>query len=153
MAVVALATAAISSMAQSDTPPLPAAASNPAGPVFIRYDEQVERDEAGPHEGGGHTTANRYFDEVPDPGLIFRRRALHDGAAIGVHALGHDEVYYVLSGRGELTVNELKAEVMPGAAIYLRLGAQVGLRQLGEDDLVIIIAYPPINDAGPTPAH
>jgi quercetin dioxygenase-like cupin family protein len=135
--------AAFSTAGAAGPPAVPEAAQDPAGPVVIRYDAAVERREPGPHDGGGETTANRYFDDVPDAGLIFRRRALHPGAAIGVHRLRHDEVYYVLSGRGELTANELKTDVVAGAAIFLREGADVGIRQLGDADLVIIIAYPP----------
>lgn len=124
-------------------PPVPESARDPEGPVVIRYDEDVTKAEPGPHDGGGETTANRYFDDVADPRLIFRRRALHAGAAIGMHALRHDEVYYVLAGRGELRVNDLLIEVAAGAAIYLREGAAVGIRQQGDADLEIIIAYPP----------
>jgi quercetin dioxygenase-like cupin family protein len=138
----ALASAVLPGLAAAH-PPGPEPARDADGPVVIRYDEQVRKAEPGPHQGGGETTANRYFDDVPDPKLIFRRRALHAGAAIGVHALRHDEVYYVLAGRGELTVNELVTEVTAGAAIYLREGARVGIRQLGDADLEIIIAYPP----------
>jgi mannose-6-phosphate isomerase-like protein (cupin superfamily) len=144
IAAVASATAVFSFAAGDGPPPVPPL--DPSGPVVIRYDDAVTRAEPGPHGGGGDTTANRYFDDVPDAGLVFRRRSLHPGSAIGVHPLRHDEVYYVLSGRGELTVNEMKAEVMAGAAIFLREGASVGLRQLGESDLVIIIAYPPFED-------
>jgi mannose-6-phosphate isomerase-like protein (cupin superfamily) len=138
---VAAATAIFSSSAGEGPAPVPAL--DPSGPVVIRYDDAVTRAEPGPHGGGGETTANRYFDDVPDAGLIFRRRALHPGSAIGLHVLRHDEVYYVLAGRGELTVNELEVEVTTGAAIFLREGANVGIRQQGDADLVIIIAYPP----------
>lgn len=142
MTAAALAAAALPGLAAA-YPPVPELARDADGPVVIRYDEQVRRAEPGPHQGGGDTTASRFFDDVPDPKLIFRRRALHPGAAIGVHALRHDEVYYVLAGRGELTVNDLVTEVTAGAAIYLREGAAVGIRQLGDADLEIIIAYPP----------
>lgn len=128
---------------------LPAAADDPAGPAVIRHDSQVATAEAGPHEGTGRTTAYLYFDAVPEAGLIFRKRALHPGASIGMHVLRHDEVYYVLSGRGELTVGDTRSEVGPDTAIFLRLGAPVGIRQLGDEDLVIIIAYPPFEDAAP----
>jgi quercetin dioxygenase-like cupin family protein len=143
LAVAALA-AAFSATGTAAPPVVPESAQDPAGPVVIRYDAEVARREAGPHAGGGETTAKRYFDDVEDAGLIFRKRALHPGAAIGLHVLRHDEVYYVLSGSGELTANELKTEVTAGAAIFLREGANVGIRQLGDADLVIIIAYPPL---------
>lgn len=142
IAAAALAAAVFSPPAGAG-PPVPPDAADAGGPVVIRYDAAVRKAEPGPHDGGGETTANRYFDDVPDPKLIFRRRALHPGAAIGVHRLRHDEVYYVIAGRGELTVDELVTEVAEGAAIYLREGASVGIRQLGDADLEIIIAYPP----------
>ena len=44
---------------------------------FLNEDAQVQRSEPGPHEGTGATTAYRYFDDVPDAGVIFRKRALH----------------------------------------------------------------------------
>lgn len=96
-----------------------------------------------PHQGVGETTAYRYFDELTDAKLIFRKRALHPGAAIGLHTLKHDEVYYVVSGQGELAADGALREVGPGTAIFMYQGASVGIRQLGEQDLVLIIAYPP----------
>jgi len=143
LAAAATAAAAFSLACAGEPPPVPESARDAEGAVVIRYDAEVVRTETGPHEGGGNTTANRYFDDVKDAGLIFRKRALHPGAAIGLHVLKHDEVYYVLSGRGELTADDIRAEVIAGAAIFLREGANVGIRQLGDADLVIIIAYPP----------
>jgi mannose-6-phosphate isomerase-like protein (cupin superfamily) len=37
--------------------------------------------------------------------MVFRKRALHRGAAIGYHEQEEDEIYYVVSGTGELTLN------------------------------------------------
>jgi mannose-6-phosphate isomerase-like protein (cupin superfamily) len=110
---------------------------------WLKEDSQVQRTEPGPHEGTGSTTAYRYFDEVEDAKVIFRKRALHKGASIGMHVLSHDEVYYVVSGRGELRVDDRRAEVGPGSAAFMHEGADVGIRQLGDEDLVVIVAYPP----------
>jgi mannose-6-phosphate isomerase-like protein (cupin superfamily) len=110
---------------------------------FLREDSAVTKTEPGPHEGTGQTTAYRYFDDVPDARLIFRKRALHPGASIGMHVLTHDEVYYIVSGRGELSVDDSRVEVGPNSAVFLHEGADVGIRQLGDEDLVIIVAYPP----------
>lgn len=111
--------------------------------IVVKHDSQVMVGQAGPHAGTGRTTAYRYFDEVEAAGIIFRKRALHPGSSIGLHTLTHDEVYYVLSGRGVLTAEGEEREVGPGTAIFMRLGAAVGIRQTGGEDLVIIIAYPP----------
>ena len=110
---------------------------------FVRQDAAVTRTEPGPHEGSGQTTAYRYFDDIPDAKVIFRKRALHKGASIGMHVLSHDEVYYVVSGHGEVRVDDRKQDVGPDTAIFMHEGADVGLWQKGEEDLVVIVAYPP----------
>lgn len=110
---------------------------------WIKTDTQTATAEPGPHEGAGKTTAYRYFDEVKDARVIFRKRALHKGASIGMHVLDHDEVYYVVSGRGEVTVDDTKREVGPDTAIFMHQGADVGIRQTGDADLVVIVSYPP----------
>jgi mannose-6-phosphate isomerase-like protein (cupin superfamily) len=110
---------------------------------FLKQDGDVMRVEPGPHEGTGKTTAYRYFDDVPDARVIFRKRALHRGASIGMHVLAHDEVYYIVSGRGVLKVDDTEREVGPNTAIFMHEGADVGIRQIGDEDLVLIVAYPP----------
>ncbi|HEV8305880.1 MAG TPA: cupin domain-containing protein [Gemmatimonadales bacterium] len=108
---------------------------------LIERDSAVARREPGPHRGGGVTTAYSFFAQAPNLHLVFRKRALHPGAAIGYHRQDEDEIYYVLSGAGELTLNGERSVVGPGTAILTRPGSSHGLRQIGSDDLVIIIAY------------
>lgn len=117
-----------------------ATASQAPGYV-IETDSLVATRQPGPHDGGGETTAYPFFAGAPDLNLVFRKRALHPGAAIGYHRQGHDEIYYVLSGTGELTMNGTTSVVGPGTSILTRTGSSHGLRQIGEDDLVIIIVY------------
>lgn len=114
---------------------------------FVRHDSEVTKVEPPPHNGTGTSTAYRYFDDVTDARVVFRKRTLHRGASIGMHVLTHDEVYYIVSGRGELMVDDTKAEVGPQTAIFMYEGANVGIGQIGEDDLVIIISYPPADEA------
>ncbi len=115
-----------------------------AAPQMVIVDEKaVTRDEPPPHGNIGMSTAYRISDAVPAPkGMEFRKRALHPGAAIGVHPIAHDEVYYVLSGEGEVTSDGQVARLTAGMAAYLYDGAKVGIRQLGAEPLVLIIAYP-----------
>jgi mannose-6-phosphate isomerase-like protein (cupin superfamily) len=80
---------------------------------------------------------------------VFRKRALHRGAAIGYHRQQEDEVYYVLSGKGRLTLNGVESVVGPGTAILTRTGSSHGLRQLGVEDLVIIITYQQVENERP----
>jgi mannose-6-phosphate isomerase-like protein (cupin superfamily) len=110
--------------------------------VVIDEDDTVRR-EPPPHGAIGMSTAWRISDAVPQPRTMeFRKRALDIGAAIGVHPIAHDEVYYVLSGRGEVVSDGVTATLEPGMAAYLYTGAQVGIRQIGDEPLVLIICYP-----------
>ena len=69
---------------------------------------------------------------------------LHPGSAIGYHLHDKDEIYYLLSGEGELTMNGVVQRVGPGTAILTRDGDSHGLKQVGDEDLVILLAYPRI---------
>ena len=111
------------------------------GRSLIEHDTAVATQQPGPHDGGGTTTAYSFFAQAPNLQLVFRKRALHPGAAIGYHRQEEDEIYYIMSGTGELTLNGARSVVGPGTAILTRPGSSHGLRQVGTADLVIIIAY------------
>jgi len=108
---------------------------------FIEKDADISAQQSGPHSGGGETTGFPFFSDVPNMDLVFKKRILHPGSAIGYHEQHKDEIYYVISGTGELTMNGDKSTVGPGTAILTRPGNSHGLRQVGEDDLVIFIVY------------
>lgn len=110
--------------------------------VVVR-EEEVKREEAPPHGAIGMSTAYRITDAVPQPKTMeFRRRDLHVGAAIGIHPIDHDEVYYVLSGEGEVTSDGVTQPMTKGMAAYLYAGAKVGIKQVGDEPLSLIISYP-----------
>jgi len=126
-------------LAQGDAPPPPP----PAPPMVVIREDDVRREEPPPHGAIGMSTAYRISDAVPPPrAMEFRRRVLHIGAAIGAHPISHDEVYYVLSGRGEVVSDGAVALLEPGMAAYLWKGAVVGIRQLGDEPLDLIVSYP-----------
>ena len=113
-----------------------------AAPMVVVDERAVTRQEPPPHGNIGMSTAYRISDAVPNRTMEFRKRALHVGAAIGEHVISHDEVYYVLSGEGEVVSNGKTARLTPGMAAYLYSGANVGIRQIGSVPLVLIISYP-----------
>ena len=114
-----------------------------APPMVVVNERDVVRQEAPPHGAIGMSTAYRISDVVPQPRTMeFRKRALHKGAAIGLHPIAHDEVYYVLSGEGEVTSDGVSQRLRPGMAAYLYDGAVVGIRQIGRKPLSLIISYP-----------
>jgi mannose-6-phosphate isomerase-like protein (cupin superfamily) len=114
-----------------------------AAPPMVVVDEtRILRREAPPHGASGMSTAFHISSAAPGRTMEFRKRALDPGAAIGPHPIGHDEVYYVLSGEGEVESDGTKARLTAGMAAYLYKGATVGIRQVGDAPLVLIISYP-----------
>jgi mannose-6-phosphate isomerase-like protein (cupin superfamily) len=114
-----------------------------APPMVVVNERDVVRQETPPHGAIGMSTAYRISDVVPQPRTMeFRKRVLHKGAAIGLHPIAHDEVYYVLSGEGEVTSDGVSQRIRPGMAAYLYDGAVVGIRQMGNKPLSLIISYP-----------
>jgi mannose-6-phosphate isomerase-like protein (cupin superfamily) len=111
------------------------------GGYILERDSEVQSPEAGPHAGGGKTTAYSFFKKAPGLTLVFRKRALKPGSGIGYHLQTEDEIYYVLSGRGAMTIDGKTFDVGAGDAILTRPGSSHGLKQVGSEDLVIMINY------------
>ena len=112
----------------------------PGGYVLER-DSQVAKQEPGTHNGGGQTIGYSFFSKTPKLGLVFRKRAFKPGSAIGYHLQTEDEIYYVLSGRGRMTVDGKEFDVVAGDAVLTRPGSSHGLKQVGNEELVILINY------------
>ncbi len=108
---------------------------------MLQRDSEIAKEEPGTHKGGGRTIGYSFFTEVPNLRLVLRKRALKPGSAIGYHEQKEDEIYYVLSGRGEMTIDDKIFEVRAGDAILTRPGSSHGLKQTGAEDLVIMINY------------
>jgi mannose-6-phosphate isomerase-like protein (cupin superfamily) len=113
-----------------------------APPMVVIDERQTLVREPPPHAGSGMSSAWRMSDSVPNRTMEFRKRALDPGASIGLHVLGHDEVYYVVSGTGIVTSDGVQKPLAPGMAAYLYRGANVGIAQTGAEPLVLIISYP-----------
>lgn len=111
------------------------------GGYIIQHDQDIAKPEGGPHDGPGQTVAYSFFDKTPGMHFVFRKRVLKPGAGIGYHEQHEDEVYYVLSGRGVMTLDDKPYDVAPGTAILTRTGSSHGLKQAGNDDLVVLITY------------
>jgi mannose-6-phosphate isomerase-like protein (cupin superfamily) len=111
------------------------------GGYVLENDKDVARNEPGTHKGGGETIGYSFFSTTPNLKLVFRKRAFKPGSAIGYHLQREDEIYYVLSGRGMMTIDGKEFEVGPGDAVLTRPGSSHGLKQIGKDDLVILINY------------
>ena len=111
------------------------------GGYIIERDAEVAKSEPGTHNGGGQTVGYSFFSKVPNLKLVFRKRALKPGSGIGLHEQKEDEIYYVLSGTGTMTLDGKTVNVTPGTAVLTRPGSSHSLRQTGTEDLVILINY------------
>jgi len=111
------------------------------GGYIIERDAEVAKTEPGTHNGGGQTVGYSFFAKTPKMPFVFRKRAMKPGSGIGYHEQKEDEVYYVLSGKGVMTLDDKPVDVGPGTAILTRPGSSHGLKQVGDEDLVILIAY------------
>src|SRR5215211_5837704 len=107
---------------------LHAIAQKPApGGYVIEHDADVAKGEPGTHNGGGQTIGYSFFRSVPNLKLVFRKRALKPGSGIGLHEQKEDEIYYVLSGRGQMTLDGTTVDVTPGTAVLTRTGSSHSL--------------------------
>ncbi|AKC86701.1 GDSL-type esterase/lipase family protein [Pseudoxanthomonas suwonensis] len=111
-------------------------------PSSVVHERDFARRQPGPHGGAGTTTAHPLFTDAPGLPFVMRKRVLHPGAGIGLHQHHKDEIYYVLSGRGRYVMDGKAYEVAAGNAMLTRPGSTHAIEQVGEDDLVLLIAYP-----------
>jgi len=111
------------------------------GGYIVQHDAEIAKSEPGTHNGGGQTIGYSFFDKTPGMKFVFRKRALKPGAGVGYHEQHEDEVYYVLSGKGVMTLDDKPIDVTPGTAVLTRPGSSHGLKQVGSEDLVVLIAY------------
>jgi len=123
-----------------DVGPQPAA--DPARPSQVVHEDDVRREQPGPHGGAGPTTAYPLFADAEGLPFVLRKRVLHKGAGIGLHPQHKDEIYYVVSGRGSYVLDGQQHDVRAGHALLTRPGSSHALQQVGEDDLVLLLAYP-----------
>jgi len=112
-----------------------------AEPYVLEHEKEIAVQQPGPHRGGGMTTAYPFFGKVGGLELVFRKRVLHPGSAIGYHEQREDEIYYVLGGTGVMRMNGDSFTVAAGDAVLTRPGSAHGLRPAGEKDLTILIVY------------
>ena len=111
------------------------------GGYIIERDAEIAKNEPGTHNGGGQTVGYSFFRSVPNLKLVFRKRAFKPGSGVGHHVQKEDEIYYVLSGTGTMTLDGKTVDITPGTAVLTRPGSSHSLKQTGTEDLVVLINY------------
>jgi lysophospholipase L1-like esterase/mannose-6-phosphate isomerase-like protein (cupin superfamily) len=113
-----------------------------AKPSRVVHERDIAVTQPGPHGGAGPTTAYPFFAEDTDLPFVLRKRVLHKGAGIGLHPQHKDEIYYIVSGQGSYVLDGKQYDVAAGDALLTRTGSSHALQQVGEMDLVVLLAYP-----------
>ncbi|MET0571697.1 MAG: cupin domain-containing protein, partial [Pedobacter agri] len=112
-----------------------------SGKYILQNDTAVAKKEPGTHNGGGETIGFNFFAEAQNLKTVFKKRILKPGSSIGYHLQKEDEIYYVISGYGNMQMNGKTLAVKPGDAILTRPGSFHGISPNPDNDLVILIAY------------
>jgi mannose-6-phosphate isomerase-like protein (cupin superfamily) len=107
----------------------------------VEHEKDIAQVQEGPHKGGGQTTAYSFFSTAKDLKLVFRKRVLAPGSSIGYHLQQEDEIYYIIKGVGDMTMNGKTFRVKEGDAILTRPGSSHSLKPAGKDSLALIINY------------
>ncbi|WP_314402694.1 GDSL-type esterase/lipase family protein [Stenotrophomonas rhizophila] len=116
--------------------------ANASKPSRVVHERDIALTQTGPHGGAGPTTAYPFFADDTDLPFVLRKRVLHKGAGIGLHPQHKDEIYYIVSGRGSYVLDGKQHDVAAGDALLTRTGSLHALQQVGDDDLVVLLAYP-----------
>jgi len=70
---------------------------------------------------------------------FFAIARLEKGRTIEAHRDPMEEIYFILSGEGEMTVDDETRPVKPGDAVWIPTGSLHKLTNTGEDVLVILV--------------
>ena len=112
--------------------------------MIFKADERLESVRPKPQDGAGEIHGLHYFNAVrPLSGSCFKmsgQMTLPPGSAIGFHVHHDDEeIYIIVSGRGQYTKNNGQAEpVAAGDLTLTRKGEGHGLANDGDEPLVFL---------------
>jgi mannose-6-phosphate isomerase-like protein (cupin superfamily) len=68
---------------------------------------------------------------------------LEPGRQLEAHVDPMEEIYFVLSGEGEMSLDDETRHVVPGDAIWIPTGSRHGLANTGNEDCVILVVAAP----------
>ena len=99
---------------------------------------------------GGTCRIREFFcEEFQSDVGFFNETYVAPGEAVEPHTHGDsEELYYILEGKGVITVNEEKREVGPGDAILTLSGSTHSIENTGDGDLRIIVFAAEVKKGG-----
>ena len=113
-----------------------------ARPLVIR-EEDIEPDGWNdPNKGRVAWRTLFSADQTATEGLTCGVAELERGGWLGLHRHAPAEIYYVLQGRGIVTLDGAEHEVSPGSAVFIPGNAEHGIRNAGPEPLRFLYAFP-----------
>lgn len=81
------------------------------------------------------------FPDDFDSSIAFMHETiLEPGASIGMHPQeGNEELYYIVKGKGEMTVDDETAEMTPGDVCLTKTGSKHSFKNTGDEEVMIIV--------------
>lgn len=94
------------------------------------------------HGGKGKYFVRTLFTKEFDSSLKYvRELVLAPCSSIGIHEhVGDEEIYYIISGSGIMTVDNESREVGKGDIVLTKSGSSHGLENTGAEELKIFVA-------------
>jgi quercetin dioxygenase-like cupin family protein len=88
----------------------------------------------------GGATAQMILDRriLQELGFLAIAR-LEPGGRIEPHIDPMEEIYFIMNGEGEMTVDDQTKRVVPGDAVWIPTGSRHGLANTGGDDCVVLV--------------
>ena len=81
-------------------------------------------------------------DRTPTEALTLGLAELAPGGWLGLHRHAPAEIYYVLEGRGIVTLDGVEHEVSAGSAVFIPGNVEHGSRNTGDAPLRVLYAFP-----------
>ena len=115
---------------------------------MVRYPDEMETELAEKLRNGKGIVNNRHLfnkEELMGKARLAAITTLHAGASIGFHRHeNEEEIYYIISGKGQAVDEDQIREVYPGCAMLTGNGRGHSIANTGEEPLVflaIILLY------------
>ena len=80
-------------------------------------------------------------ERTESSGLVTGIAQLPPSAQLGLHHHEPEETYYVVSGRGEVEIDDHTTAVGPGCAVYIPANARHALRCTGSEPLFFVFSF------------
>jgi len=92
------------------------------------------------HDGSGKATIHEFFKGKHDLRVFVHNTILTEGATIGFHEhKDSEEIYYVISGKGLMRVDDEEREVGTGDAVLTKRGSSHGIKNVGNTNLRLVV--------------